>query len=92
MQDFQQVQRKVVNKDFSACYVQDYPSVGQLAMQLEKNNIQPIFAVTQNMEAVYKVNRFNSAFVSFFFGFIEQTWTRLNDLSLFNFVPRTSLK
>ncbi|XP_072253903.1 integrin beta-2 [Leuresthes tenuis] len=32
----------------------DYPSVGQLAMQLEKNNIQPIFAVTQNMEAVYK--------------------------------------
>ncbi|KAM4558258.1 integrin beta-2 [Odontesthes bonariensis] len=32
----------------------DYPSVGQLAMQLEKHNIQPIFAVTQNMEAVYK--------------------------------------
>ncbi|XP_042282583.1 integrin beta-2 [Thunnus maccoyii] len=32
----------------------DYPSVGQLAMQLEKNNIQPIFAVTQNVETVYK--------------------------------------
>ncbi|XP_060944579.1 integrin beta-2 [Limanda limanda] len=32
----------------------DYPSVGQLAMQLEKNNIQPIFAVTKNMEVVYK--------------------------------------
>uniref|UniRef100_A0A8D3DG22 Integrin beta n=1 Tax=Scophthalmus maximus TaxID=52904 RepID=A0A8D3DG22_SCOMX len=32
----------------------DYPSVGQLAMQLEKNNIQPIFAVTKNMETVYK--------------------------------------
>ncbi|XP_040056861.2 integrin beta-2 [Gasterosteus aculeatus] len=32
----------------------DYPSVGQLAVQLEKNNIQPIFAVTQNVEDVYK--------------------------------------
>uniref|UniRef100_A0A3B3CFK2 Integrin beta n=1 Tax=Oryzias melastigma TaxID=30732 RepID=A0A3B3CFK2_ORYME len=32
----------------------DYPSVGQLARQLEKNNIQPIFAVTQNMETVFK--------------------------------------
>ncbi|XP_075937149.1 integrin beta-2 [Anarhichas minor] len=32
----------------------DYPSVGQLAMQLEKNNIQPIFAVTENVEIVYK--------------------------------------
>ncbi|XP_013881571.1 integrin beta-2 isoform X2 [Austrofundulus limnaeus] len=31
----------------------DYPSVGQLAMQLEKNNIQPIFAVTKNMKDVY---------------------------------------
>lgn len=36
--------------------MQDYPSVGQLAMQLEKNNIQPIFAVTENVETVYKVN------------------------------------
>ncbi|XP_010770177.1 integrin beta-2-like, partial [Notothenia coriiceps] len=32
----------------------DYPSVGQLAIQLEKNNIQPIFAVTKNVEDVYK--------------------------------------
>ncbi|XP_073330199.1 integrin beta-2 [Pagrus major] len=32
----------------------DYPSVGQLAVQLTKNNIQPIFAVTQNVEMVYK--------------------------------------
>uniref|UniRef100_A0AAX7T3K4 Integrin beta n=1 Tax=Astatotilapia calliptera TaxID=8154 RepID=A0AAX7T3K4_ASTCA len=32
----------------------DYPSVGQLAMQLEKNRIQTIFAVTQNVESVYK--------------------------------------
>ncbi|XP_017276567.1 integrin beta-2 [Kryptolebias marmoratus] len=31
----------------------DYPSVGQLAMQLEKNNIQPIFAVTNNVKTVY---------------------------------------
>lgn len=36
--------------------MQDYPSVGQLAMQLEKNNIQPIFAVTDNVVTVYKVN------------------------------------
>uniref|UniRef100_A0A3Q0R2W5 Integrin beta n=1 Tax=Amphilophus citrinellus TaxID=61819 RepID=A0A3Q0R2W5_AMPCI len=32
----------------------DYPSVGQLATELEKNNIQTIFAVTQNVEPVYK--------------------------------------
>ncbi|KAM4608389.1 integrin beta-2 [Polymixia lowei] len=32
----------------------DYPSVGQLAMQLEKNNIQPIFAVTKEVERVYR--------------------------------------
>ncbi|XP_033470958.1 integrin beta-2 [Epinephelus lanceolatus] len=32
----------------------DYPSVGQLAMQLEKNNIQPIFAVTINVSTVYE--------------------------------------
>ncbi|XP_008295050.1 integrin beta-2 isoform X1 [Stegastes partitus] len=32
----------------------DYPSVGQLATALERNNIQPIFAVTKNVESVYK--------------------------------------
>ncbi|XP_037646180.1 integrin beta-2 [Sebastes umbrosus] len=32
----------------------DYPSVGQLARQLKKNNIQPIFAVTENVKSVYK--------------------------------------
>ncbi|XP_039674080.1 integrin beta-2 isoform X2 [Perca fluviatilis] len=32
----------------------DYPSVGQLAVQLEKNNIQPIFAVTENVSMVFK--------------------------------------
>ncbi|XP_028289591.1 integrin beta-2 [Parambassis ranga] len=32
----------------------DYPSVRQLGMALEKNNIQPIFAVTGNVETVYK--------------------------------------
>lgn len=37
--------------------MQDYPSVGQLAMQLEKKNIQPIFAVTKNVENVYKVTK-----------------------------------
>uniref|UniRef100_UPI0037E938FA integrin beta-2 isoform X2 n=1 Tax=Semicossyphus pulcher TaxID=241346 RepID=UPI0037E938FA len=31
----------------------DYPSVGQLATQLEKNNIQTIFAVTKEVESVY---------------------------------------
>uniref|UniRef100_A0A668A5C0 Integrin beta n=1 Tax=Myripristis murdjan TaxID=586833 RepID=A0A668A5C0_9TELE len=31
----------------------DYPSVGQLATQLERNNIQPIFAVTKEVERVY---------------------------------------
>ncbi|XP_067111020.1 integrin beta-2 isoform X2 [Osmerus mordax] len=31
----------------------DYPSVGQIATQLKNNNIQPIFAVTKNMEKVY---------------------------------------
>ncbi|XP_020515837.3 integrin beta-2 [Labrus bergylta] len=32
----------------------DYPSVGQLAMQLGKNNIQPIFAVTNEVVTVYQ--------------------------------------
>ncbi|CAL8320272.1 unnamed protein product [Merluccius merluccius] len=32
----------------------DYPSVGQLAMQLENNNIQPIFAVTKEVVDIYK--------------------------------------
>uniref|UniRef100_A0AAY4CHJ3 Integrin beta n=1 Tax=Denticeps clupeoides TaxID=299321 RepID=A0AAY4CHJ3_9TELE len=31
----------------------DYPSVGQLAMMLDKSNIQPIFAVTENVKSVY---------------------------------------
>nr|ALJ30161.1 CD18 transcript 1 [Paralichthys olivaceus]ALJ30162.1 CD18 transcript 2 [Paralichthys olivaceus] len=42
------------NKLYTKSSEMDYPSVGQLAMQLEKNNIQPIFAVTNNMEHVYK--------------------------------------
>ncbi|KAJ8416683.1 hypothetical protein AAFF_G00325610 [Aldrovandia affinis] len=32
----------------------DYPSVGQLARKLAENNIQPIFAVTDNVEPIYK--------------------------------------
>uniref|UniRef100_A0A4W5LF42 Integrin beta n=1 Tax=Hucho hucho TaxID=62062 RepID=A0A4W5LF42_9TELE len=50
----------------------DYPSVGQVASQLEKNNIQPIFAVTKNMENVYRVSRlsfFQSFFLFFFLSF-----------------------
>ncbi|XP_036400959.1 integrin beta-2-like isoform X1 [Megalops cyprinoides] len=32
----------------------DYPSVGQVARKLAENNIQPIFAVTSNMEQIYR--------------------------------------
>nr|XP_046260095.1 integrin beta-2 [Scatophagus argus] len=42
------------NSLYTESTAMDYPSVGQLAMQLEKNNIQPIFAVTKNVETVYK--------------------------------------
>lgn len=45
-----------LHTDFTDCSMQDYPSVGQLATQLEKNNILPIFAVTDNVVSVYKVN------------------------------------
>lgn len=37
--------------------MKDYPSVGQLAMQLEKRNIQPIFAVTEEVVGVYEVSK-----------------------------------
>uniref|UniRef100_A0A6Q2YFW2 Integrin beta n=1 Tax=Esox lucius TaxID=8010 RepID=A0A6Q2YFW2_ESOLU len=40
------------NKIYSKSSEMDYPSVGQVATQLENNNIQPIFAVTKNMEGV----------------------------------------
>uniref|UniRef100_A0A4W5P9V8 Integrin beta n=1 Tax=Hucho hucho TaxID=62062 RepID=A0A4W5P9V8_9TELE len=42
------------NNLYSKSNEMDYPSVGQVANQLEKNNIQPIFAVTKNMEKVYR--------------------------------------
>ncbi|KAM9365076.1 integrin beta-2 [Pholidichthys leucotaenia] len=42
------------NNIYSKSSEMDYPSVGQLAVQLQKNNIQPIFAVTKNVEPVYK--------------------------------------
>ncbi|XP_071212100.1 integrin beta-2-like [Salvelinus alpinus] len=42
------------NKLYTKSNDMDYPSVGQVATQLEKNNIQPIFAVTKNMENVYR--------------------------------------
>ncbi|KAI4809049.1 hypothetical protein KUCAC02_017964 [Chaenocephalus aceratus] len=44
----------IENSLYTKSNVMDYPSVGQLAVQLEKNNIQPIFAVTKNVEDVYK--------------------------------------
>ncbi len=46
--------------------MQDYPSVGQLATQLEKNNIQPIFAVTENVQLVYKVKKKKGPFFVYF--------------------------
>lgn len=58
--------------DLTLCCVQDYPSVGQLAMQLEKNNIQPIFAVTETVEKVYKVNKIYLSFLCLFL-FIYRT-------------------
>ncbi|KAK7879523.1 hypothetical protein WMY93_033771 [Mugilogobius chulae] len=39
---------------YSSSNVMDYPSVGQLAQELDKNNIQPIFAVTKEVSDVYK--------------------------------------
>ncbi|XP_034550283.1 integrin beta-2 [Notolabrus celidotus] len=44
----------LVNNIYSQSSQMDYPSVGQLAIQLAKNNIQPIFAVTQEVKEVYK--------------------------------------
>ncbi|XP_069581290.1 integrin beta-2 isoform X2 [Brachyistius frenatus] len=42
------------NNLYSKSSEMDYPSVGQLAVALAKNNIQPIFAVTKNVEDVYR--------------------------------------
>ena len=44
-------------------------------MQLAKNNIQPIFAVTENVEIVYKVNNINFYFLFlyvFLFIYVER--------------------
>ncbi|XP_035379481.1 integrin beta-2 isoform X2 [Electrophorus electricus] len=38
---------------YSKSNIWDYPSVGQIARKLEKQNIQPIFAVTENVADVY---------------------------------------
>lgn len=35
---------------------QDYPSVGQIARKLEEQNVQPIFAVTEDVSQIYKVS------------------------------------
>ncbi|XP_028663148.1 integrin beta-2 [Erpetoichthys calabaricus] len=44
----------MVNKRYSKSNEMDYPSVGQVAQKLQQNNIQPIFAVTENMYPVYE--------------------------------------
>lgn len=36
--------------------MQDYPSIAHLVQKLSENNIQPIFAVTEDFKGVYKVN------------------------------------
>lgn len=41
-------------------FLQDYPSVGQLAHKLAENNIQPIFAVTRKMVKTYEVSAVGS--------------------------------
>lgn len=43
-----------------ASFLQDYPSVGQLAHKLAENNIQPIFAVTRKMVKTYEVSAVGS--------------------------------
>lgn len=42
------------NKQYTHSHLMDYPSVGQLALQLEKHHIQPIFAVTRNVLKIYE--------------------------------------
>lgn len=63
---------------FPTC-VQDYPSVGQLAMQLEKNNIQPIFAVTENVEKVYKVINCNLSFLYILNSILQFYWEMVSN-------------
>ncbi|XP_073722140.1 integrin beta-2-like [Misgurnus anguillicaudatus] len=48
---------QLVNQKYSKSNIWDYPSVGQIARKLEEKNIQPIFAVTKNMESVYTVSK-----------------------------------
>ncbi|KAI1884889.1 hypothetical protein AGOR_G00214520 [Albula goreensis] len=42
------------DKMYSKNNDQDYPSIGQVARKLAENNIQPIFAVTKNVESIYQ--------------------------------------
>lgn len=42
------------NNLYTHSNLMDYPSVGQLAQQLDKHHIQPIFAVTQSVYNIYK--------------------------------------
>ncbi|KAM9487418.1 integrin beta-2 [Clarias gariepinus] len=42
------------NHMYSKSNTWDYPSVGQIARKLEEQNIQPIFAVTEDVSLIYK--------------------------------------
>ncbi|KAF4087153.1 hypothetical protein AMELA_G00092400 [Ameiurus melas] len=42
------------NNIYSMSNTWDYPSVGQIARKLEEENIQPIFAVTEDVSHIYK--------------------------------------
>ncbi|MCJ8732784.1 hypothetical protein PDJAM_G00215060 [Pangasius djambal] len=42
------------NNMYSMSNTWDYPSVGQIARKLEEQNIQPIFAVTEDVSHIYK--------------------------------------
>lgn len=44
----------LLDKTYTHSSFMDYPSVGELALQLEKHNVQPIFAVTQDVYKIYK--------------------------------------
>lgn len=43
--------------NFMLDFFQDYPSIAHLVQKLSENNIQTIFAVTEEFQAVYKVKK-----------------------------------
>lgn len=52
---------------FYARFLQDYPSIAHLVQKLSENNIQTIFAVTEEFQAVYKVKINNTFLISVLF-------------------------